>query len=82
MGGGLAVFKLINPNKEKFMKGYNLSPQHTFSDFDLSDSLDNPSKLKFRNYFAQDYRISYSATHYSEKLNYKLDFSVFWMCNL
>ncbi len=68
MGGSLAVFKLISSNKEKFMKGHNSSPQFAFSDSDLSDSLDNLSKLRFRNYVAQNYRISYSAIHYSEKL--------------
>lgn len=75
MGGSLAVFKLINPDKEKLMKGLNSNPQHTFSDFDLADSLgQSRSKLKFRNYDEKNNRISYSATHYSETIKSQIRF--------
>ena len=70
MTGSLAVFKLINPDREKLMKKENDSkPQYNFADFDLSDSLgQSRSKLIFRNYDAEHDRIYYSATHYSETI--------------
>lgn len=76
MAGSLAVFKLINPDKEKLMKkGQNSNPQQNFADFDWSDSLgQSRSKLLFRNYDVDHDRIYYSATHYSETIKSPIRF--------
>ncbi|WP_440946935.1 hypothetical protein ACSAZL_01165 [Methanosarcina sp. T3] len=71
MGGSLAVFKLINPDKENLMKKeLNSSSQCSFADLNLSDGLGYAkSVLKFRHYDDVNNRIHYIATHYSDTIN-------------
>lgn len=74
MSGSLAVFRLIDPDKEKLVKKeLNSKPQHTFSDLNLADSLGQArSILKFIDYDEKTNRISYKSTHYSETITNKI----------
>lgn len=74
MAGSLAVFKLIDLEKEKLLKNeLNSNPQHTFSDLDLADSLGQArSILKFIDYDENANRINYKSTHYSETITNKI----------
>ncbi len=76
MTGSLAVFKLINPDKDKLMKKvHNSIPQQNFADFDLSDSLgQSRSKIIFRDYDVEHDIAYYSAIHYSETIKSPIRF--------
>jgi len=70
MGATLSVFKLINPNKEKLMKGVNSNPQLTFQDLDLKDELGEArSNLKFFDYDETNNKVKYNAIHYTETIS-------------
>lgn len=70
MSGSLAVFKLIKPQKEKLMKKeVDSTPQQTFSDLELCDSLGQArSILNFRSYDNETQRVWYSTTHYTDTI--------------
>ena len=73
MSGSLAVFKIINPNKEKLMKNeLNSNPQRELSEFGdlhLSDNLGQErSLLYFRNYDAESEQLLYRAIHYTNTI--------------
>lgn len=74
MGGSLAVFRLLKPDKEKLMeKELNSSSQCSFADLNLSDGLGYPkSVLRFRHYDNENDRIHYIATHYSDPINARI----------
>ncbi|WP_155397831.1 hypothetical protein [Methanosarcina mazei] len=74
MGGSLAVFKLINPDKERLMKkSLNSDPQKNIFEFDnlyFEDSLGRPkSILNFKTYNGEKDRVYYKATHYTDTIN-------------
>lgn len=70
MSGSLAVFKLINTDKDKLMKkSLDSKPQQTFSDLDLCDSLgQSRSLLTFKSYDQENDRVLYNATHFSDTI--------------
>ena len=71
MGASLSVFKILNIDKNKFMKEEVSSQvQKTFADLDLSSELGSAkSLLKFLSYDDIHDRVTYNAIHYSDTIN-------------
>lgn len=74
MGGSLAVFKLLRPNKSKLMKNeLDSNPQQTFYDLELTDGLGQArSVLHFLTYNKELSRASYKVTHFSDTIAHKI----------
>ena len=73
MSGSLAVFSIINPNKEKLMKNeLNSNPQRElpeFVDLQMSDNLGQErSLLYFREHDSEKDQILYKAIHYTDTI--------------
>lgn len=65
MGGSLAVFRLVNPNKENLLKNkIDSNPQQVLPNFDEFGT--TRSMLNLTNYIEKENLAYYSATHYSE----------------
>lgn len=67
MGGSLAVFRLLNPNKENLLRTkIDSNPQQVLPNFDELGT--TKSILNLTNYIEEENLAYYSATHYSETI--------------